>query len=164
MRKEVRKQLIFRGVMTGMLHHSLSMESQCLLTAGQNNIRMLQLIQRILNGEVYRDSISVKFRLKKYYGVSVHEALTDEEILALTSSWAERPLKTTVFDCSGGKYPYYILPASMISDIQFWIGGLRNSDWVKEVRTVTNVYGYTESYTIFRLNSIQTDVLNIEVK
>lgn len=48
MRKEVRKQLIFRGVMTGMLHHSLSMESQCLLTAGQNNIRMLQLIQRIL--------------------------------------------------------------------------------------------------------------------
>lgn len=100
----------------------------------------------------------------KYYGVSVHEALTDEEILALTSSWAERPLKVTVFDCSGGKYPYYILPASMISDIQFWIGGLRNSDWVEEVRTVTNVYGYTESYTIFRLNSIQTGVLNIEVK
>lgn len=106
----------------------------------------------------------MKFRLKKYYGVSVHEALTDEEILALTSSWAERPLKTTVFDCSGGKYPYYILPAFMISDIQFWIGGLRNSDWVEEVRTVTNVYGYTESYTIFRLNSIQTGVLNIEVK
>ena len=52
----------------------------------------------------------------------------------------------------------------MISDIQFWIGGLRNSDWVEEVRTVTNVYGYTESYTIFRLNSIQTGVLNIEVK
>lgn len=121
-------------------------------------------LSAVYNGEVYRDSTSVKFRLKKYYGVSVHEALTDEEILALTSSWAERPLKTTVFDCSGGKYPYYILPASMISDIQFWIGGLRNSDWVEEVRTVTNVYGYTESYTIFRLNSIQTGVLNIEVK
>ena len=43
---------------------------------------------------------------------------------------------------------------------RFW----RNSDWVEEVRTVTNVYGYTESYTIFRLNSIQTGVLNIEVK
>jgi phage baseplate assembly protein gpV len=78
-------------------------------------------LSAVYNGEVYRDSISVKFRLKKYYGVSVHEALTDEEILALTSSWAERPLKTTVFDCSGGKYPYYILPAFMISDIQFWI-------------------------------------------
>ena len=121
-------------------------------------------LSAVYNGEVYRDSTSVKFRLKKYYGVSVHEALTDEEILALTSSWAKRPLKVTVFDCSGGKYPYYILPASMISDIQFWIGGLRNSDWVEEVRTVTNVYGYTESYTIFRLNSIQTGVLNIEVK
>ena len=121
-------------------------------------------LSAVYNGEVYRDSTSVKFRLKKYYGVSFHEALTDEEILALTSSWAERPLKVTVFDCSGGKYPYYILAASMMSDIQFWIGGLRNSDWVEEVRTVTNVYGYTESYTIFRLNSIQTGVLNIEVK
>ena len=69
-------------------------------------------LSAVYNGEVYRDSTSVKFRLKKYYGVSVHEALTDEEILALTSSWAERPLKTTVFDCSGGKYPiiFYLLP------------------------------------------------------
>lgn len=43
-------------------------------------------LSAVYNGEVYRDSTSVKFRLKKYYGVSVHEALTDEEILALTSS------------------------------------------------------------------------------
>lgn len=41
-------------------------------------------LSAVYNGEVYRDSTSVKFRLKKYYGVSVHEALTDEEILALT--------------------------------------------------------------------------------
>ena len=37
-------------------------------------------LSAVYNGEVYRDSTSVKFRLKKYYGVSVHEALTDEEI------------------------------------------------------------------------------------
>lgn len=121
-------------------------------------------LSAVYNGETYTDSTSVKFRLKKYYGVSAHEILTDEEILALTSSWAERPLKATAFDCSGGKYPYYILPTSMVSDIQFWIGGLRNSDWREEVRAVTNAYGHTESYTIFRLNSIQTGVLNIEVK
>lgn len=118
----------------------------------------------VYDGYSYTSSTSVKFRLKKYYGVSAHESLTDGEILALSADWAERVQASTAFNCSGGKYPYYILPTSMASGIQFWIGGLRNTDWTAEVRQVTNGYGYTESYTIFRLNSIQTGVLNIEVK
>lgn len=52
----------------------------------------------------------------------------------------------------------------MVTGIQFWIGGLRNTDWKEETREVTNAFGYKESYTIYRLNSIQTGVLNIEVK
>ena len=121
-------------------------------------------LSAVSNGQTYTKSISVGFKLKKYYGVSVHESLTNEEILLLPSLWAERAQTPTVFDCSGGKFPYYILPTSMVSDIQFWIGGLRNSDWIEEIREITNAYGYTEGYTIFRLNSIQTGVLNIEVK
>lgn len=115
-------------------------------------------------GQIYTKSAAVLFRLKKYYGVSDKEALTNEEILALSTLWAERGQGSTVFDCTGGKYVYYILPASMASGIQFWVGGLRNSDWVEEVRDITNAYGHTEKYIIFRLNSIQTGVLNIEVK
>ena len=102
--------------------------------------------------------------MKKYYGASAYETLTNEEVLELPYLWAKRAQVSTVFDCSGGKYPYYILPSSMASGIQFWIGGLRNSDWIEEVREITNAYGYTENYTIFRSNSIQTGVLNIEVK
>ena len=102
--------------------------------------------------------------MRKYYGVSSHESLTNDQILALSSTWAQRSQGSTVFDCTAGKYPYYIIPTSMVSGIQFWIGGLRNTDLVEEVRDVTNSYGYTESYTLFRLNSIQTGVLNIEVK
>lgn len=121
-------------------------------------------LSAVYDGRTYTKSTSVEFRLKKYYGVSAHETLTDEEVLALNASWAVRVQSSTVFDCTGGKYPYYILPASMASGIQFWIGGLRNSDWTAEVRDITNTYGHTESYTIFRLNSIQTGVLNVEVK
>lgn len=121
-------------------------------------------LSTVYNGQTYTKSTSVEFRLKKYYGVSAHETLTNEEILGLSNLWAGRTQASTVFDCTGGKYPFYILPASMVSDIQFWIGGLRNSDWIEEIREITNVYGYTESYIIFRLNSIQTGVLNIEVK
>ena len=121
-------------------------------------------LSTVYNGQTYTKSTSVEFRLKKYYGVSAHETLTNEEILGLSNLWAGRAQASTVFDCTGGKYPFYILPASMASDIQFWIGGLRNSDWIEEIRKITNAYGYTESYIIFRLNSIQTGVLNIEVK
>lgn len=121
-------------------------------------------LSAIFDGQTYTKSTSVEFRLKKYYGVSVREMLTNEEVLALSSQWAGRAQSSTVFDCTGGKYPYYILPTSMVSDIQFWIGGLRNSDWIEEIREITNAYGYTESYTVFRLNSIQRGVLNIEIK
>lgn len=121
-------------------------------------------LSAVCDGQTYTKSTSVEFRLKKYYGVSAHETLTNEEVLALNGSWATRVQSSTIFDCTGGKYPYYILPTSMASGIQFWMGGLRNSDWTEEVRDITNTYGHTESYTIFRLNSIQTGVLNIEVK
>lgn len=121
-------------------------------------------LKAIQGGQTYTKSVSATFRLKKYYGTSSKEVLTNSDILSLPSTWAQRVQSATTFNCIGGKYPYYILPTSMVSDIQFWIGGLLNTDWLEEVRDVTNASGYTESYTIFRLNSIQTGVLNIEVR
>lgn len=104
------------------------------------------------------------FSIKKYWGVSDKTSLTNEDILSLSSAWAQRAQSTTTFDCTGGKYPYYIIPTSMASGIQFWIGGLRNTDWVENTKNIINKYGYSESYTIFRLNNIQTGILNIEVR
>ena len=121
-------------------------------------------LKAIQGGQTYTKSVSAQFKVKKYYGVSANGTLTNDEILALSSTWAGRTQGSTVFDCTGGKYPYYILPTSMVSGIQFWIGGLRNTDWKEETREVTNTFGHKESYTIYRLNSIQTGVLNMEVK
>lgn len=121
-------------------------------------------LKAIQGGQTYTKSVSAQFKVKKYYGVSANGTLTNDEILALSSTWADRTQGSTVFDCTSGKYPYYILPTSMVSGIQFWIGGLRNTDWKEETREVTNTFGHKESYTIYRLNSIQTGVLNIEVK
>lgn len=121
-------------------------------------------LKAIQGGLTYTKSVSAQFKVKKYYGVSANGTLTNDEILSLSNTWAGRTQGSTVFDCTGGKYPYYILPTSMVSGIQFWIGGLRNTDWAEETREVTNAFGHKESYTIYRLNSIQTGVLNIEVK
>lgn len=121
-------------------------------------------LKAVQGGQTYTKSVSAQFKVRKYYGVSANGALTNDEILSLSNAWAGRAQASTAFDCTGGKFPYYILPTSMVSGIQFWIGGLRNTDWNEEVREVANAYGYKESYTIYRLNNIQTGVLNIEVR
>lgn len=121
-------------------------------------------LKAVQGGQAYTKSVSAQFKVRKYYGVSANPSLDNDEILSLSSAWAGRAQASTAFDCTGGKYPYYILPTSMVSGIQFWIGGLRNTDWNEEVREITNAYGYKESYTIYRLNNIQTGVLNIEVR
>lgn len=109
-------------------------------------------------------TVQALFRQKKYWGVSASASLADEQIRAFDTAWAARGQAAIRFDCTGGKYPYYILPASLADGIEFWVGGLKNTDWCKEVRALTNASGYTETYAIFRLNSIQTGVLNIEIK
>lgn len=118
----------------------------------------------IYNSKEYEKSVSATFNIKKYYGVSEKTSLTNDEIKALTSTWASKALATTKFDCTGGKYPYYIIPTSLANNVTFYINGFANSNWSTEVKDVTNNYGYSESYTIYRLNTIQTGILNIEVR
>lgn len=118
----------------------------------------------IYNSKEYEKSVSATFNIKKYYGVSEKTSLTNDEINALTSTWASKALATTKFDCTGGKYPYYIIPTSLANNITFYINGFANSNWSTEVKNVINNYGYSESYTIYRLNTIQTGILNIEVR
>lgn len=118
----------------------------------------------IYNSKEYEKSVSATFNIKKYYGVSEKISLTNDEIKALTSTWASKALATTKFDCTGGKYPYYIIPTSLANNVTFYINGFANSNWSTEVKDVTNNYGYSESYTIYRLNTIQTGILNIEVR
>lgn len=118
----------------------------------------------IYNNKEYDKSVSATFNVKKYYGVSEKTSLNNDEILALTSAWASKALATTKFDCTGGKYPYYIIPTSLANNVSFYINGFANSNWSTEVKDITNSYGYSESYTIYRLNTIQTGILNIEVR
>lgn len=110
-------------------------------------------------------SVSYNFYLKKYYGVSVNTTLTNEEILALTSTWAtSRTMSESLFDCSGGKYPYYIIPSSIYSGLEVWVGQFRNTDLVITDQNVTNKYGNVTSYKVIRLNTIQFGKLYISFR
>lgn len=109
---------------------------------------------------------SYAFKYKKYWGTSASATLTNANILALTgNTWADsRAMSATNFDCTGGKYPYYVIPTSIASGLEWWVGGLKNTSVTSSVINLTNTSGATSSYTVFRLNNIQTGVLSIQFK
>lgn len=110
-------------------------------------------------------TVSYAFRLKKYYGTSTKTSLTSAEILNLGgSTWATSwTMNATTFDCTGGKYPYYVIPSSLYNPSTFkvWVGGLRNTDIVATTQEITNAQNFVESYAVIRLGTKQTGVLSI---
>ena len=108
----------------------------------------------------------VFFKNKKYWGTSANTSLTNAQVLALEgSTWADnRLMESTKFDCTGGKYPYYVIPANVYNGLQVWVGGLKNTDITVTDMTVTNASGSSQAYKVIRLTNIQTGILSIEFK
>ena len=108
----------------------------------------------------------VFFKNKKYWGTSANTSLTNAQVLALAgSTWADnRLMESTNFDCTGGKYPYYVIPANVYNGLQVWVGGLKNTDITVTDMIVTNASGSSQAYKVIRLTNIQTGVLSIEFK
>lgn len=108
---------------------------------------------------------NVFFKYKKYWGTSTSASLTSSQVIALAgSTWANsKAMGATTFDCTGGKYVYYVIPSSLGTP-EFWVGGLKNTDVVTTSATVTNASGGSATYSIIRLANIQTGVLSVEFK
>ena len=108
---------------------------------------------------------NVFFKYKKYWGVSTNASISSTQVLTLgNSTWADsKAMDATTFDCTGGKYVYYVVPSS-VGVPEFWVGGLKNSDVVIYNANVTNASGGTTTYQIMRLTNIQTGILSISFK
>jgi hypothetical protein len=120
------------------------------------------------NNMTLEDTVTYNFLYKKFYGTSTKPILETTDILKLTSKFItgnSYTLPNTKFDCSGGKYPYYILPKSIYKpSLEFWVGGLKNSDLVINEVKVTTSTGLKVDYVTIRLRNIQTGNLSIEIK
>lgn len=110
-------------------------------------------------------TVNYTFKYKKYWGTSTSASLTSSQVIALAGSkWADsKAMGATTFDCTGGKYVYYVIPSSLGTP-EFWVGGLKNTDVVTTSATVTNASGGSATYSIMRLANIQTGVLSVEFK
>lgn len=110
-------------------------------------------------------TVNYTFKYKKYWGTSTSTSLTSSQVIALEgSTWADsKSMGATTFDCTGGKYVYYVIPDELGTP-EFWVGGLKNTDINVGNITVTNASGGSARYLIMRLANIQTGVLSIEFK
>lgn len=110
-------------------------------------------------------TVNYTFKYKKYWGTSTSASLTSFQVIALEgSTWADsKSMGATTFDCTGGKYVYYVIPEGL-GIPEFWVGGLKNTDISVGNITVTNASGGSARYLIMRLANIQTGVLSVEFK
>lgn len=110
-------------------------------------------------------TVNYTFKYKKYWGTSTSATLTPSQVIALAgSTWADsKAMGATTFDCTGGKYVYYVIPDGL-GIPEFWVGGLKNTDVSVGNISVTNASGGSARYLIMRLVNIQTGVLSIEFK
>lgn len=123
-------------------------------------------VKATLNTQSITKSVIYYFKYKKYYGTSSNATLTNAQILALGGdAWADsRAMEATIFDCTGGKYPYYVIPSDIYTGLEVWVGGLKNSDITVTDITLTNDEGASKAYKVIRLTNIQTGVLSIQFK
>jgi len=102
----------------------------------------------------YRDEMSdsVLPGLKPiYWGVSVSPSLDADGVLALGGEeMASSFVKTVIYNCTGGRYPYFAIPASFGVPASVMIGSLAFSAF-----TVSSVNINGEDYNVLRFNFIQ---------
>lgn len=147
------------------LSGTLSSDHQQWVPSKAVSVNQKLTITATYNGQSVSKVYNIYFKYKKYWGVSTSASLTSSQVIALAgSTWADsKAMGATTFDCTGGKYVYYVIPSSLGTP-EFWVGGLKNTDVVTTSATVTNASGGSARYLIMRLANIQTGVLSVQFK
>lgn len=147
------------------LSGTLSSDHQQWVPSKAVSVNQKLTITATYNGQSVSKVYNIYFKYKKYWGTSTSASLTSSQVIALAgSTWADsKAMGATTFDCTGGKYVYYVIPSSLGTP-EFWVGGLKNTDVVTTSATVTNASGGSTTYSIMRLANIQTGVLSVEFK
>ena len=136
------------------------------ITGSWSSAKTFTVTAKDAKGNSSSGSTSIGFALRKYYGVSDKDTLTNDDVLALNNKplGGNKTLAETTFNCSGGKYPWYCIPTSY-GEPSFIVGGLPNSDFVKQELEITNASGHKDSYQLWRTKYIQTgEAVKIQVK
>lgn len=109
-------------------------------------------------------SAVVHFTQKMYYGNNAASSLTSAQVVALANKFlTDSRLQTLSLD-GGGNYLYIAYPSAYgVADI--WVGGLKDTSWIKTTVSVTNASGATENFYVYRsANQTSGAGISVEVK
>ena len=103
----------------------------------------------------------ITFSNKRYWGTSVNSTLSDAQIIALNSEFANSRNQSRTITAAG-EYVYFSYPAAW-GAASFTVNGLPNTAWVLTVISFTNASGYTSSYNLYRSLNLLTGTYTIVV-
>lgn len=95
----------------------------------------------------------IYFSHKRYWGINAASSLNNSQILSLGSEFSYNKNKTFTQD-GNGEYIYYVYPSAW-GFASFTVNGLPNTAWNLVVQNFTNSSGYTESFNVYRTNTVQ---------
>lgn len=114
------------------------------------------------------DSTNVRFGLRVYSGITTNSVMTAADITGGSSQirTSANPDYDDTYDCTGGNYFWYAYPASwgLLSASNTKVNGLSFSAWSDNAGgqdaegftlNVTNAYGHTELYRVYRVFNLQ---------
>lgn len=88
--------------------------------------------------------------MKRYWGVSPLEEVTDDDIKAMSQELSSNRVKTVTYDGTGGMYPYFIYPTAFGDLNNTKVGPLDWNDWVLVKRSFININGVSIPMNIYR--------------
>ena len=111
----------------------------------------------------YTDSrdLQISFTPRVYYGVSANESITSIQDLQ-TQLGAK--LDNTAFDCTGGKYVYYVIPSTYKDRVKFYCNNFEVTAYTTSTLNITNSSNKTVQYTVFRLDNKYYGQFYMDVK
>ena len=104
----------------------------------------------------FDEYVEVKFKSRLYYGTIDSPSPSD----AIVTNWSSRlidkddDLGRRIFDCENGAYIYFVVPDDLHLTYDFFSNGLKDNNWVYEVRNLTNQYGYETLYRLYHTGNI----------
>jgi len=103
-------------------------------------------------------TVKAKFFVKYYVGCCGSERLTNSETTALNSYCAKEGVTeySHIFHPIGKQYLWWVFPANLHTDYDFFNNGFMDSNYVWYTGNLTNEYGYTSPYIFIRSGSVHT--------
>lgn len=91
---------------------------------------------RNTEGDTFSRSLSLSWRLKRYWIASDKQTLNDTDIYTASNEFSGSRNKSITYDCTGGKYFYIAYPASFGKMNNTKINNLSWNDWVLTEREI----------------------------